>query len=238
MLDTIRRNWWFAFFAIGILIAVAWPNWAHAQSPSTLMLPFVTSGSVNVQESTPVLMQYRIGHGIMTTPPVDDHGLCMNGAFTDLVPEGKGRVVIAYDFADYGVAVVPTVKKVNGKDESYIVSFGQDNDYLAFQVVDSKITATHWQVVDGQPVSQGEWDLSTTSVFLQWKVELLPNNIIVKISRDHSTIWIADNIDQQYFCTDVQTPSNNQDDGILPRFITMMTDAKLADYVYYEFNSN
>lgn len=222
MLDTIRRNWWFGFFAIGILIAAAWPNWAHAQSPSTLLLPMLSNEGISAQESKESI-QIRFGHGLMRKTfgkPVS----CLSGVKTDLVVPNEGAVLYGYYFHEEEIAVLPTIKKIEGKDEVYLVSFGKLDDFLLFETVDSVITATH--MVDFQPV--GSYDLSQPSQFLGWDISLSDNR--VTIADVDSTIWIT--AEDQYFCNEIRTLVHPTDSGIYRDFVINKDHPKYEDNVF------
>lgn len=224
MLETIRRQFPLVLFiAVLLLVWLFMPKHVGAQAPADLYLPQVIGSKVNTQNQQP-MTQVRFGNGLMRNMNVGSPSGCIDGNYTDLVAANEAIVVMGYSFHLYATALLPTIIEVNEVDQSYLVSFGQELDYLLFDSTPHGIVASRWtNFSNSEP-----FDISQPVKYLGWDIVLEEN--VVTLSQGDSKVWIT--AEGEYFCTEVQTPVNDEDVGIFKSFITKKNDLRLNDYVY------
>lgn len=218
----LHRNRWFVWFLIAVTIALFWPKLAGAQSPTTLYMPQISGHTTSAQ--TEEMFHVRFGNGMMQNMKESYLAECMDGFYTDLVDEHEGIVVVGYIFDNFDTGVLPSVIKDNGVDQTYLVSFGQELDYLVFDATENGIVVTQWTNF----TTETPFDVSEPTTYLGWELVLEGNS--VTLTQKDSTVKIT--ASGEYFCTEIQTPENTNDTGIMKSFIINKSDERLANLVY------
>ncbi len=165
---------------------------------------------VHVVKQEQGLIQIQVGNGMIRQLPVGEPSAkCEKGTMLDLTQAGVDLLGNGYYFAKTQHTLAPSIREINGKEQVYLVTVGQESEYVVFWLpTNGGIAAV--QMSENVPAPM---NISTTS-YQGWKITSAGNR--VTLVNGKTTIWITRT--GNYFCVELQTTVSADDRGILKFF--------------------